>query len=279
MTAAVAAPLPVRFARLVKLEHTVFALPFAYVGALLSVDGWPGFGSMGWITLAMVGARTLAMAINRLVDAEIDARNPRTAGRELPAGQLSRLQVGILCVVALGAYLLAVVNLTEVVRWLWPIPVVMFVVYPYLKRFTWLCHVWLGAALGLAPVGAWIALTGSLPWQPWALGAAVCLWVAGFDLFYALLDHEHDVAVGLTSWATRFGVGGVFAGAEPCTRARSPSSRSSEQVSPSVSGTGSASRSSARCSSTSTGSSGPTTSGASTRRSSRSTERSASRSA
>ena len=213
MSVAVDAPLPVRFARLVKLEHTVFALPFAYVGALLSVDGWPGFGSMGWITLAMVGARTLAMAINRLVDAEIDARNPRTAGRELPAGQLSRIQVGMLCLVALGAYLLAVANLADVVRWLWPIPVVMFVVYPYLKRFTWLCHIWLGAALGLAPVGAWVALTGSLPWQPWVLGAAVCLWVAGFDLFYALLDHEHDVAVGLTSWATRFGVGGVFAGA------------------------------------------------------------------
>jgi 4-hydroxybenzoate polyprenyltransferase len=213
VTALIESPLPVRFARLVKLEHTVFALPFAYVGALLAVDGWPGFGPMGWITLAMVGARTLAMAVNRLVDAELDAHNPRTAARELPSGQLTRVQVGLLCLLALGVYLLAVANLAEVVRWLWPIPVVMFVVYPYLKRFTWLCHVWLGASLGLAPVGAWVALTGELPWQPWALGAAVCLWVAGFDLFYALLDHEHDVAVGLTSWATRFGVAGVFAGA------------------------------------------------------------------
>lgn len=210
---ATAAPLPVRLARLVKIEHTVFALPFAYVGALLSVDGWPGLGPMAWVTVAMVGARTLAMAVNRLVDAEIDARNPRTAGRELPAGALSRVQVLGLCALALAVYLLAVFQLDPVVRWLWPIPVVMFVVYPYLKRFTWLCHVWLGASLGLAPVGAWVAITGELSWQPWALGAAVCLWVAGFDLFYALLDHEHDVAVGLTSWATRFGIHGVFAGA------------------------------------------------------------------
>ena len=96
-------------------------------------------------------------------------------------------------------------------RWLWPIPVVMFVVYPYLKRVTWVCHLWLGASLGLATVGAWAAVTGELPWQAWALGGAVCLWVAGFDLFYALFDREHDLAVGLHSWATRFGVRGVGA--------------------------------------------------------------------
>ena len=189
-----------------RLEHTVFALPFAYVGALLAVAAWPGLEAMAWITLAMVGARTLAMGLNRLVDAEVDARNPRTAGRELPAGALTRAQVAGLCVLALAVYLVAVWQLEPVVRWLWPIPVVMFVVYPYLKRVTWLCHLWLGASLGLAPVGAWIAVTGELPWQAWALGGAVCLWVAGFDL-------EHDLAVGLHSWATRFGVRGVFAGA------------------------------------------------------------------
>ncbi len=210
---AVAAPLPVRLARLVRLEHTVFALPFAYVGALLSVDGWPGLETMGWITLAMVGARTLAMSLNRLVDAEIDAANPRTAGRELPSGVLTRIQVVLLCALALAVYLLAVFHLDPVVRWLWPIPVVLFVGYPYLKRFTWLCHLWLGAALGLAPVGAWVAITGELPWQAWALGGAVCLWVAGFDLFYALFDLEHDLEAGLHSWATRFGIRGVFAGA------------------------------------------------------------------
>jgi 4-hydroxybenzoate polyprenyltransferase len=208
-----AAPLPVRLARLVRLEHTVFALPFAYAGALLATDGWPGLAPMAWVTVAMVGARTLAMALNRLVDAELDARNPRTAARELPAGALTRGQVGALCAAALLVYLVAVFQLDPVVRWLWPIPVVMFVVYPYLKRVTWLCHLWLGACLGLAPVGAWVAITGELPWEAWALGGAVALWVAGFDLFYALFDREHDLAEGLHSWATRFGVRGVFRGA------------------------------------------------------------------
>jgi 4-hydroxybenzoate polyprenyltransferase len=210
---ALAAPLPVRLARLVRLEHTVFALPFAYVGALLSVDGWPGLGTMAWITLAMVGARTLAMSLNRLIDAELDAANPRTSKRELPSGVLTRAQVGAFCVLSLAVYLVAVFQLAPIVRWLWPIPVVMFVTYPYLKRFTWLCHLWLGASLGLAPVGAWVAITGELPWEAWALGGAVCLWVAGFDLFYSLFDREHDLAVGLHSWATRFGVRGVFVGA------------------------------------------------------------------
>ena len=210
---ALATPLPVRLARLVRIEHTVFALPFAYVGALLAVDGWPGLGPMVWITVAMVGARTLAMGLNRLVDAEIDARNPRTAGRELPSGALTRAHVGALCLLALVIYLVAVFQLDPVVRWLWPIPVFFFVVYPYLKRVTWLCHLWLGASLGLAPVGAWVAITGELPWQAWALGGAVCLWVAGFDLFYALFDRAHDIAEGLHSWATRFGVRGVFRGA------------------------------------------------------------------
>jgi 4-hydroxybenzoate polyprenyltransferase len=200
-------------ARLVRLEHTVFALPFAYAGALLAADGWPGLGDLAWVTLAMVGARTLAMAVNRLVDAEIDARNPRTSTRELPSGQLTRAQVLALCAAALGVYLLAAFNLDPVVRWLWPIPVLLFVVYPYLKRFTWLCHLWLGACLGLAPAGAWLAITGSAPWEAWILAAAVAAWVAGFDLFYALFDLDHDRASGLHSWATRFGVRGTFAGA------------------------------------------------------------------
>jgi 4-hydroxybenzoate polyprenyltransferase len=210
---ALATPLPVRLARLVRLEHTVFALPFAYVGAFLAIDTWPGLEPMAWITVAMVGARTLAMGLNRLVDAEIDARNPRTAMRELPSGVLTRAQVTALCVLALAVYLVAVFQLDPLVRWLWPIPVFMFVVYPYLKRVTWLCHLWLGASLGLAPVGAWVAITGELPWESWALGGAVCLWVAGFDLFYSLFDREHDLAEGLHSWATRFGVEGVFRGA------------------------------------------------------------------
>ena len=206
-------PLPRRLASLVRIEHTVFALPFAYVGAFLSIDAWPGFANMLWITVAMGGARTLAMSLNRLVDAELDARNPRTAMRELPSGALTRAQVIGLCFLALSVFLVAVFQLDPVVRWLWPVPVAMFVVYPYLKRITWLCHLWLGACLGLAPVGAWLAMTGTAPWEAWAIGAAVALWVAGFDLFYSLFDLEHDRAEGLHSWAARFGEHGVFRGA------------------------------------------------------------------
>jgi 4-hydroxybenzoate polyprenyltransferase len=213
MTAMVTAPLPRRFASLVRIEHTVFALPFAYVGAFLAVSGWPGVANVVWVTVAMAGARTLAMALNRLLDAELDARNPRTATRELPAGALSRAQVIGLSVAALAVFLVAVFQLDPVVRWLWPIPVAMFVAYPYLKRFTWLCHAWLGACLGLAPVGAWLAVSGGAPWEAWAIGAAVLLWVAGFDLFYSLYDLEHDRAEGLHSWAVRFGERGVFRGA------------------------------------------------------------------
>jgi 4-hydroxybenzoate polyprenyltransferase len=204
---------PVRFARLVKFEHTVFALPFAYVGAFLAVDAVPSGHDLLWITVAMVGARSLAMGLNRLIDAGLDARNPRTAGRELPAGLLSPSAVALFCVVSLAVFLAAVFQLDPLVHWLWPIPVAGFVIYPYLKRWTWLCHLWLGAVDGLAPVGAWAAITGKLPWEAWALGGAVALWVAGFDLFYALLDLEIDRAEGLQSVAVRFGERGVFLGA------------------------------------------------------------------
>jgi 4-hydroxybenzoate polyprenyltransferase len=205
--------LPRRFASLVKIEHTVFALPFAYVGAFLAVDGVPSASDLLWITVAMVGARSLAMGLNRLIDAEIDARNPRTATRELPRGALSRPQVWLFCLLSLAVFLVAVWQLDPLVRWLWPIPVAGFVIYPYLKRFTWLSHLWLGAVDGLAPVGAWVAITGELPWQAWVLGAAVAAWIAGFDLFYSLFDVEVDRREGLHSWATRWGERGVFGGA------------------------------------------------------------------
>ena len=201
------------FARLVKVEHTVFALPFAYVGAFLAAGGVPSGHDLLWITVAMVGARSLAMALNRLIDAGIDARNPRTAGRELPSGALTIGAVLAFCAASLAVFLLAVWQLDPLVRWLWPIPVVAFVVYPYLKRFTWLCHLWLGAVDALAPVGGWVAIKGNLPWQAWALGGAVGAWVAGFDLLYALFDVEIDRAQGLHSWATRFGERGAFSGA------------------------------------------------------------------
>jgi 4-hydroxybenzoate polyprenyltransferase len=207
------APLPTRFARLVKIEHTVFALPFAYVGAFLAVGRTPSAHALVWITLAMVGARSLAMALNRLVDAGIDARNPRTARRELPSGQLGVAQVVAFCAASLALFLVAVWRLAPLTHVLWPIPVAGFVVYPYLKRWTWLCHAWLGAVDGLAPVGAWVAITNRPPWQAWLLGAAVALWVAGFDLFYALFDEEIDRAQGLHSVVTRFGVEGAFLGA------------------------------------------------------------------
>jgi len=205
--------LPRRLASLVRIEHTVFALPFAYVGAFLAAGAWPGLRDVVWVTVAMVGARTLAMALNRLVDAEVDARNPRTSSRELPSGALTRAQVMAFSGAALVVFLLAVLQLDPVVRWLWPVPVALFFVYPYLKRVTWLCHLWLGACLGLAPVGAWLAVSGSAPWEAWAIGAAVLLWVAGFDLFYSLYDLDHDRCDGLHSWAVRFGERGVFAGA------------------------------------------------------------------
>ena len=207
------APLPARFARLVKIEHTVFALPFAYVGAFLAVGGTPTAHDLLWITLAMVGARSLAMALNRLVDAGIDARNPRTAGRELPSGQLSVVQVVLFCLASLALFLVAVWQLAPLTHWLWPIPIAGFVLYPYLKRWTWLCHLWLGAVDGLAPVGAWVAITNHLPWEAWLLGAAVAFWVAGFDCFYALFDVDVDRSEGLHSIVTRFGVRGAFLGA------------------------------------------------------------------
>jgi 4-hydroxybenzoate polyprenyltransferase len=205
--------LPLRYAKLVKIEHTVFALPFAYVGAFLAVGGSPSAHDLLWITLAMVGARSLAMALNRVIDAGLDARNPRTAGREIPSGALSYAQVALFCGASLALFLVAVFQLAPKTHYLWPIPVAAFVVYPYLKRFTWLCHLWLGAADGLAPVGAWVAITNHLPWQAWLLGAAVTFWVAGFDFFYALFDVDVDRRDRLHSVATRFGVRGAFAAA------------------------------------------------------------------
>ena len=209
----VAVQYPRRFASLVKFEHTVFALPFAYVGAFLAVDGVPTAHDLLWVTVAMVGARSLAMGLNRLIDAGLDARNPRTAARELPSGLLKPWHVVVFCGLSLGVFLVAVYQLDPLVHWLWPIPVAAFVVYPYLKRWTWLCHLWLGAVDGLAPIGAWAAIRGDLPWQAWVVGAAVACWVAGFDLFYALFDEEVDRREGLHSIVTRFGVRGAFVGA------------------------------------------------------------------
>ena len=195
-----------RFVSLVKLEHTVFALPYAYAGAVLAENEIPSLPRLLWITVAMVGARSLAMSLNRLIDAGIDAQNPRTARRELPAGLLSPLQVAGFAVASLAIFLIAVWQLPSITHVLWPIPVAGFVIYPYLKRVTWLCHVFLGAVDGLAPVGGWVAATGTVDWQPFLLGGAVALWIAGFDIIYATMDLEVDHRQGLHSIPRRFGV-------------------------------------------------------------------------
>ena len=205
---------PARFYSLVKFEHTIFALPFAYVGAFLAVGGVPSAHDLIWITVAMVGARSLAMGLNRLIDSRASTRATRappdaSSRRACSRPRRSRSSAPPRSRV----FLVAVFQLDPLVHWLWPIPVAGFVVYPYLKRWTWLCHLWLGAVDGLAPVGAWAAITGTLPWEAWALGGAVALWVAGFDLFYSLLDLEVDREQGLQSVAVRFGERGVFLGA------------------------------------------------------------------
>ena len=190
---------------LVRFQHTVFALPFAFAGALMARNAWPPVGVLGWILLAMVGARSLAMAINRLVDRHVDARNPRTAGRHIPSGRLTVNQVRVFALVSLAALLVAVSQLPRLTWWLWPIPVALFVIYPYTKRFTWACHLVLGLSIGIAPIGGWIAVTGAFAWAPVLLWAAVAVWIGGFDVIYALLDVDSDRVEGINSVPVRFG--------------------------------------------------------------------------
>lgn len=195
----------VLFARLIKVEHSVYALPFAYAGAFLAASGMPSWPDLLWITLAMVGARSAAMALNRLIDADLDARNPRTASRELPSGRLGRAEVWLFTVASLAVLILASFQLSEPCRYLWPIPLAAFVVYPYTKRFTWFCHYALGLTLGLAPAAAWVAVAGSASIQAWLLFIAVGLWVGGFDVIYGVFDLRSDRANGVHSIAVAFG--------------------------------------------------------------------------
>lgn len=194
------------YLEMIKFEHSVFALPFAYFGAFLSRMKPPTLVVLFWITLAMVGARSFAMSLNRLIDKEIDRRNLRTAERALPKGLLSVFDVSIFAAVSLALFLIAVYNLAPICRYLWPFFVAPFVVYPYTKRFTWLSHFILGACLGLAPIGAWAAITNSLDWRPFVIGAAVALWTAGFDTIYATQDIEIDHREGLFSIPAQFGI-------------------------------------------------------------------------
>lgn len=190
---------------LVRFSHTIFALPFAAAAALMATMAVPPAATLLWILLAMVGARSLAMALNRLIDADIDAANPRTAGRELPSGRLVRGQVVAFCAVSLAVLLLAVSQLPRETWVLWPVPVALFVLYPLAKRITWTCHLVLGLTIGIAPMGAWLAVTGDLPAAPILLGLAVAAWIAGFDIIYALLDIDFDRAHGVHSVPARFG--------------------------------------------------------------------------
>lgn len=195
---------------LVRFAHTVFALPFAFAGAFLARMEIPAASRVGWILLAMVGARSLAMALNRLIDAEIDARNPRTAMRELPSGRLTRVQVAWFCVASVAVLLVAVSQLPRVTWFLWPVPVALFVLYPYTKRVTWACHLVLGLTIGIAPIGGWLAVTGEFALAPVLLWAAVATWIAGFDIIYALLDEDFDSSHGVRSIPVRFGPSGAL---------------------------------------------------------------------
>jgi 4-hydroxybenzoate polyprenyltransferase len=201
---------PALFARLIKVEHSVYALPFAYAGAFLAAGGLPTWRQLVWITVAMVGARSAAMSLNRLIDAEMDARNPRTAARELPAGRLGRREVWVFTGVSVALLVIAAFQLSYPCRYLWPIPLAAFVLYPYAKRFTWACHYALGLTLGLAPAAAWLAVSGSLSADPLILFVAVGLWVGGFDVMYAIFDLDFDRKHGLHSVPVALGPAGAL---------------------------------------------------------------------
>jgi 4-hydroxybenzoate polyprenyltransferase len=210
---------PVRaFLRLVMIEHSVFALPFAYLavfaasysdaatsGGGTSVEKSVHWGALGLVTVAMVAARTFAMAFNRIIDRELDSRNPRTASRELVTGAVEVRTAVVGSAVALVVFLVAAALLSPLCLVLAPIALALLALYPYGKRFTWLCHGILGLAQAVGPIGAWIAVTGRWSWDAVLLGLAVGLWIGGFDLIYALQDLDSDRAGGVYSLPARFG--------------------------------------------------------------------------
>ncbi|WP_134698964.1 UbiA-like polyprenyltransferase [Ammoniphilus sp. YIM 78166] len=199
---------------MIKFEHTIFALPFAYMGAILGsivVNGtWPTLGQIFWITLAMVGARSAAMALNRVIDRAIDARNPRTVTRAIPAGLLSAKEVYVFIVGSFALLFFAAFQLNMLAVQLLPLAVFVLVLYSYTKRFTWACHLVLGVAIGLAPLGGWVATTGQVDMIGLLLFVTVALWTAGFDIIYACQDIEFDKQNGLYSIPSRFGLAGAL---------------------------------------------------------------------
>jgi 4-hydroxybenzoate polyprenyltransferase len=193
------------FLREIRIEHTLFALPFAYVGAILAARGIPAPAPLFWITLAVVGARTAAMAANRFLDREIDARNPRTARRAVASGALSPSTMLWASAIGLAVLLFAAWMLNPLCVKLMPIAALLLLTYPLCKRFTWATHFVLGAVDGLAPLGAYIGIAGKITLPAILLFAAVTIWVAGFDIIYALMDWDVDSAQGIRSLPARFG--------------------------------------------------------------------------
>jgi len=195
---------------MIKWEHSVFALPFALTGAVLAAGGWPTPRVLIWIIVCMVALRSAAMAFNRLVDAKLDAANPRTAMRALPAGTLSDGFVVGFVVVSAAVFVLGAAMLNRLTLELAPVALVVVLAYSYMKRVTRWSHMVLGLALGIAPTAAWIAVRGSFDWRIVVLTGAVLLWVGGFDVLYACQDFEHDRAVGLNSVPQAFGLVPAF---------------------------------------------------------------------
>ncbi len=194
------------YLELIRFEHTLFALPFAYVGVMLASRGRFDGAVWLWVTVAMVGARTAAMALNRLIDWRIDAANPRTAGRHLPRGLVRPGETLALALAGFALLAWSAYNLNALTARLLPVAVIFLTGYSYTKRFTWTCHFWLGLTIGAAAAGGWIAQTGAFEPATYALWAAVALWIAGFDILYATQDVEFDRAHGVHALPARFGV-------------------------------------------------------------------------
>ena len=194
------------FFETIRVEHTLFALPFAYATLFLASRGWPDVRTFIWVTVAMAGARTVGMALNRIIDARIDAHNPRTAGRAIPARRLSSPKAWGFTAAATALFVYAVFQLNPVCRWLCPVPLAAMTLYPYTKRFTRFPHLFLGLVYVMIPTGIWLAVTGELAPVAIALGVGAGLWVAGFDIIYACQDVEVDRREGLHSIPADFGV-------------------------------------------------------------------------
>lgn len=192
---------------MIKIEHTLFALPFAFLGAVLAANGLPSPWQILWIVVAMVGARSAAMAFNRLVDRQFDAANPRTATRAIPAGLLSTNFVALFTLISAAVFFLAAAMLNRLTLWLSPVALFSVLFYSYTKRFTSFSHLALGWALSIAPTGAWIAVRGAIDSPvPLLLSLAVMLWTAGFDIIYSCQDRDFDDEAGLNSIPQRFGI-------------------------------------------------------------------------